>query len=1476
MAMTQVIPPRNTSIVVVVLESNEVYIIVSLSMRKDTQVISIDPTMGSLRYRGKLGHECFISEEEALRHVTDGSRIKCRSVIYGCAVLGYAALGSLGLLLVAKKLEATIPSLPGGGCVYTVAQSEWIKVPLQYAQPQGKGELKNILELTDVDIDGKHYFSETRDITRPFPSKEHVDNPDREFVWNEFLSQPFKDIGLPGICVILLQGFAECRSLGLGGSLEQMVALTARRSRLHPGTRYLARGLNACFSTGNEVECEQLVWTLSRGSQITPFCSYIWRRGTIPIWWGAELKLTAAEAELYVSSHDPYGGSAKYYQRLSKRYAKQESDSVEVNNRKETRVPIVCVNLLRNEEGKSETLLVEHFSESLNYINSSVQLSDAQLRLINFDWHANVRLNGEQQTIGTFWKLLKSPTMAIGFCEGTYYKSLQDLGTISGSVLLNKDIEGGFRLRSFQKGIIRFNCADSLDRTNAASYFGCLQVFAEQCKRLGISLDKNVNFDFSMSRQKQLSNAQFIGYLPPGWEERSDAVTGKIFYIDHNTRTTTWEHPCPDRPWKRFDMSFEQFKNSTNLYPITQLAELFQLSGDIHATLYTGSKATHSQILNIFNDESGKFKQFAAAQHVKITLQRRYKNVIVDSYRQKQWEMFLGIRMARHLPSVYIHSLEVLSRPPAFFLKPLDRIFPRLMGHEDLLNYKRKNMTWGACLPRCSNGTNIILPLTGPMNPGDLAVMGGSTHLDPQGNEYLPFLYNFEESEGDLNFHTRIVSVTFYPASIEKFPITLGQIEVLGVPLPWREIFHREGMRWLFIERSDMEDSKSRDEEIRGFKVEDYLSSGEIFPVRKTGQLVKSSFPRNSLPEILLPKIEIGIQHYLDCVRRISDKGHDLNFIEAMTLEIERLQVNLSAAERDRALLSVGIIPSTVDPNRSIDMSYLIKLSKLADTLAFVGHTFFEDHIIGATGLEAVETCLDFWNLHEVGSMCMGKHCEVKVFSTSATSSESQATFFSCTACGKKACKVCCAGKGAILLSRFSSKDAKNFSGKQTQFSFTGSDGAAICRLCCPEEVYHSLYVDYVRVLASLRRQSRACKAASKALTLVVGSKTEKRQRESEKAETWLRKLLNGEESLAEFPYAGLLHLIQTAKGSESALSLLLPIGYGEWSSYWRAEPSCQTVDFPIALGSLSDVSGVILLVSSHGYSSADCPHVTIWASNNINREDRSCMGQWDVQTSVATPDIYGPETEATSIPRHVKFHFQNPVRCRIVWIQLSLPRSGFLSLDKACIHAKRIIVFGSMAVPAPLTDSLSDNSNSNTHPPAKLWRFRVPVEGERLSANDLVLEQHLPIGSPPLAGFRFDYFSAIKPRVTHSPAFKDLGMWSSSPVLLEDRFINPPILYIRVSVVQDYSPNWVVVKEYRLPEARAGTIMYFDFPAAIHAKAVAFRLAGDVAAFCDDPAEEGPNFRHVASGLSLVNRVKLFYYPDPNEVGRLASFSAV
>lgn len=67
---------------------------------------------------------------------------------------------------------------------------------------------------------------------------------------------------------------------------------------------------------------------------------------------------------------------------------------------------------------------------------------------------------------------------------------------------------------------------------------------------------------------------------------------------------------------------------------------------------------------------------------------------------------------------------------------------------------------------------------------------------------------------------------------------------------------------------------------------------------------------------------------------------------------------------------------------------------------------------------------------------------------------------------------------------------------------------------------------------------------------------------------------------------------------------------------------------------------------------------------------------------------------------------------------------------------------------------------------------------------SDLVLEQYLPPSSPLLAGFRLDAFSAIKPRLTHSPS-SDEDMWDTSITFLEDRHISPAVLYIQISALQ-------------------------------------------------------------------------------------------
>ncbi|XP_043960683.1 NEDD4-like E3 ubiquitin-protein ligase WWP1 [Gambusia affinis] len=66
----------------------------------------------------------------------------------------------------------------------------------------------------------------------------------------------------------------------------------------------------------------------------------------------------------------------------------------------------------------------------------------------------------------------------------------------------------------------------------------------------GSSTSSTTTTDGVKPRQ-QVSNAPAGDPLPPGWEQRKDPH-GRTYYVDHNTRTTTWERPQPLPPgWER-------------------------------------------------------------------------------------------------------------------------------------------------------------------------------------------------------------------------------------------------------------------------------------------------------------------------------------------------------------------------------------------------------------------------------------------------------------------------------------------------------------------------------------------------------------------------------------------------------------------------------------------------------------------------------------------------------------------------------------------------------------------------------------------------------------------------------------------------------------------------------------------------------------------------------------------------------------
>lgn len=72
-------------------------------------------------------------------------------------------------------------------------------------------------------LNNAHFFCESADVSRGFPSARPPGAPSWEFVWNRWLATPLRAAGLPGHCPHLLQ--ARCATMGSPGTRMPMLPM---------------------------------------------------------------------------------------------------------------------------------------------------------------------------------------------------------------------------------------------------------------------------------------------------------------------------------------------------------------------------------------------------------------------------------------------------------------------------------------------------------------------------------------------------------------------------------------------------------------------------------------------------------------------------------------------------------------------------------------------------------------------------------------------------------------------------------------------------------------------------------------------------------------------------------------------------------------------------------------------------------------------------------------------------------------------------------------------------------------------------------------------------------------------------------------------------------------------------------------------------------------------------------------------------
>lgn len=105
-------------------------------------------------------------------------------------------------------------TLKGGGQGRDDAQvhaEQLGSVSMQCVHVQESGQRLTLEEVDRAEmmhkytLNNAHYFCETADITRPFPSGHVVSDPSWEFVWNRWLAVSLRSQNLADLCPQLLQ-----------------------------------------------------------------------------------------------------------------------------------------------------------------------------------------------------------------------------------------------------------------------------------------------------------------------------------------------------------------------------------------------------------------------------------------------------------------------------------------------------------------------------------------------------------------------------------------------------------------------------------------------------------------------------------------------------------------------------------------------------------------------------------------------------------------------------------------------------------------------------------------------------------------------------------------------------------------------------------------------------------------------------------------------------------------------------------------------------------------------------------------------------------------------------------------------------------------------------------------------------------------------------------------------------------------------
>lgn len=375
----------------------------------------------------------------------------------------------------------------GGHFIYHVDETKLIPLEFDYRRPDKYSDEDRLLSIFKyLDLGKTFYFSYTYDITnslqtnilrhrtdtviyRDFNKKQHIwgTGVNERFIWNNMLLKPILnqvDFATFDWFQPIIHGFVDQANISIYGR-KIYITIIARRSHHFAGARFLKRGVNDSGDVANEVETEQIVSDMLTSSFHHPrhgffknsrYTSFVQHRGSIPLYWTQDLnRLPKPPIEINLS--DPfYQSSAIHFNDLFQRYGQ----------------PIVILNLIKTKEKQPRELKLNlHFENCIKYLNQFLP-TDKKLIYQSFDMSKHSKKNLD--VISPLQDIAKNAIKETGFFHNGH----------------------DFASTKIQRGVVRTNCIDCLDRTNAAQFIICKEALSHQLQSLGfISVFTDLDYD---------------------------------------------------------------------------------------------------------------------------------------------------------------------------------------------------------------------------------------------------------------------------------------------------------------------------------------------------------------------------------------------------------------------------------------------------------------------------------------------------------------------------------------------------------------------------------------------------------------------------------------------------------------------------------------------------------------------------------------------------------------------------------------------------------------------------------------------------------------------------------------------------------------------------------------------------------------------------------------------------------------------